>query len=735
MRLRFATLLATGIVLASSVYARPVILEPTARLPAPPAAYDRIGDEVAIDGDYALVTAFRQVDGSERVAALVYRRTTGGWIYDSQLYETDYTPGDIYYAPTVAMRDGFAALNFGGIFRRTGNTWVREADSGGLGPDIEYDNGRFVFGTGEGDWGANVAQRNADGTWSFSRIQGPPRDGDNDNNGGPLDISGNTVVVAANDVSEGARGGPHLYRHRGTEGWGFHSVPRHVAGLGSGEQLALRGNELFVDSAWPHDGTYLYRDEFAGPGPDWNSNWQFRQRLQTADSYMSTAGWGALEKSPDFVFQHRQSHDLRRYVYQVFRANEEGRYEHVATLAAADGTSLGDRLDVHGRRVIVGSPGYTPQTGMNNNVHIFELPEEGPYAATVLQDQFVGNSAFSYEQTSNSDFALATDGNRSVFRQRYLGGDARAIRLNSERGDGAIQVDVRPRAFDGNDRWFGLVTRYVDDRNYYYITVRSSGRVDLRRMSGGVFTTLATAPLNVTLLRNYRLRLESVGTLHRVFVDDRLVLEARDATLARGRLGLMTYRTSADFDNLVITPNGYTTIYTSAFTAGTALGRWTNTGPGSWSAGSAGVYAQNSVAGDARAMIGAASAEDQSVTVRMRATAFAVPSGQSARWFGVILRYMDDQNYVYVSLRSNNTVSLRRLVDGQIEILAEAPLTVTPGAWYTVRAEALLHSTHVYVNGELLLEGSNHWMLPYGQTGLVTYKAAAEFDDFLAYQP
>jgi hypothetical protein len=41
----------------------------------------------------------------------------------------------------------------------------------------------------------------------------------------------------------------------------------------------------------------------------------------------------------------------------------------------------------------------------------------------------------------------------------------------------------------------------------------------------------------------------------------------------------------------------------------------------------------------------------------------------------------------------------------------------------------------VYVNGELVLEGPNHWMLPNGRVGLMTYKAAAEFDDFLAYQP
>ena len=75
----------------------------------------------------------------------------------------------------------------------------------------------------------------------------------------------------------------------------------------------------------------------------------------------------------------------------------------------------------------------------------------------------------------------------------------------------AIEADIRPTAFDGSDRWVGLATRHADPQNYYYVTLRSSGSVQLKRMRGGVFTTLASAPLVVQTNRNYRVRLESIG--------------------------------------------------------------------------------------------------------------------------------------------------------------------------------------------------------------------------------
>jgi hypothetical protein len=61
------------------------------------------------------------------------------------------------------------------------------------------------------------------------------------------------------------------------------------------------------------------------------------------------------------------------------------------------------------------------------------------------------------------------------------------------------------------------------------------------------------------------------------------------------------------------------------------------------------------------------------VQARVSATQFA--AGTGSRWFGVLARYTDARNYYYVTLRSDNTIALRKLVNGAIHVLDSAPLT------------------------------------------------------------
>ena len=69
-------------------------------------------------------------------------------------------------------------------------------------------------------------------------------------------------------------------------------------------------------------------------------------------------------------------------------------------------------------------------------------------------------------------------------------------------------------------------------------------------------------------------------------------------------------------------------------------------------------------------------------------------------------------------------------------------MTVTPGTSYTVRVEVVGGLTRVFVNEQLQLSSSADpgptvpnvsWSK--GQVGLITYKATADFEDILAYQP
>jgi hypothetical protein len=52
------------------------------------------------------------------------------------------------------------------------------------------------------------------------------------------------------------------------------------------------------------------------------------------------------------------------------------------------------------------------------------------------------------------------------------------------------------------------------------------------------------------------------------------------------------------------------------------------------------------------------------------------------RWFGVLGRYVNDGTYYYLSVRSSNTLSLRKVVNGSITVLGTVPFTpATSAPW------------------------------------------------------
>jgi pectate lyase len=162
---------------------------------------------------------------------------------------------------------------------------------------------------------------------------------------------------------------------------------------------------------------------------------------------------------------------------------------------------------------------------------------------------------------------------------------------------------------------------------------------------------------------------------------------------------------------------------------------WTQTGPGLWGNSSSGdrtYFSQSSVAGDARAVIGVPT-DDQQVEFLVRPTTFA-GTGSGDKWFGAIARYTDEFNYYYVSLRSSGSISLRKLTNRTIGVLASASMPVSVGTWYRLRLEAVGSRLRVYVNGTLMLEATDTAHAR-GTTGMMTYRTAAEFDAFRATQP
>jgi hypothetical protein len=77
--------------------------------------------------------------------------------------------------------------------------------------------------------------------------------------------------------------------------------------------------------------------------------------------------------------------------------------------------------------------------------------------------------------------------------------------------------------------------------------------------------------------------------------------------------------------------------------------------------------------------------DDQIVTADIRPTTFYASGG----WAGLRARHVNASAYYYAFLQRPGGVSLRRWMDGQVTILAEAPFTVRAGTSYRMRLEPI----------------------------------------------
>ena len=168
------------------------------------------------------------------------------------------------------------------------------------------------------------------------------------------------------------------------------------------------------------------------------------------------------------------------------------------------------------------------------------------------------------------------------------------------------------------------------------------------------------------------------------------------------------------------------TLFSDNFEDG-SLDGWTRSG-GSWSVVTDGsqVARQSSTSSDARALAGQPSWANYAVQVRVKALSF----NGSDRFTAVLARAQNATSYYYLTLRSNNTVQLKKLVGGSSTTLSTASIPVTTGTLYTVRLEVNGNTLRGFVNGNLVGTATDSQYTA-GRAGVATFNASASFDDVL----
>jgi hypothetical protein len=726
-------------------HAGPLVLEEAVRLTSPDPTYVLNGQVAAwgngVADDFIVAAATKTVPGPvgaspTRVnAAFLFRRALGTrtWHFQRKLAEEADTTAR-GFPITVAANDAVIAINIPTasgsslrVFQLEGEVsqhdFVRKSVSGRVETtDLEVsDAGAMIAaGTGSCSWDAKFYSQVERGQWQFAgTVTGPFRGCDDELFGGDVGVSGDNIVghPANEDFPPQAVIYTNPYQPGSTIFPQATFYNPDLVGRPFGNSVAMWGWTTLASGSIS-SGTSVF-DIIA-------TGWRFNQQLRPVD--MFAAGVPAyIEMKENLILQQHNQPNGAVAVFQeqleVSGSQLIRRYPYVAKLVPSVGAFSYDSADLGHRIAVVQG---------QNAAYVYDLPtsfEQPP----LRHDDFQDGNAFGWNPQTGGSFSVVNGSGSRVYRQQSLAGNATSLLSDSVMRNQSIQADVKPIAFQGTDRWLGLAVRYVDASNYYYVALRSSNVLQLRRIVNGSFSTLASMPLTVTPGRTYNVRLEAIGGTLRVYINGRQVLRARDETHEQGSAGLIMYRTSADYDNVIVSPNPRTVLLSDNF-EGTEASWWIPRGIGNWTVetdGQTQVYAQTMMTDGTHTVTGVETTEDQIIETRAKATAFGTGVG---RWFGVMARYISPGNYYYVTLRNDNTISLRKLVRDTIHVLDSSPLTVTTGTWYTIRLEAIGNELRTYINGRLVLEAHDDTFAQ-GSYGLVNYKAAARYDDFRAVEP
>jgi len=158
----------------------------------------------------------------------------------------------------------------------------------------------------------------------------------------------------------------------------------------------------------------------------------------------------------------------------------------------------------------------------------------------------------------SGDWAVLDDGDpenayQTGLWQRDVSGNAVAVvGVPVPNQDIYARMKLTSYAASQQGAWFGLLARYVDARNHYYVSVRSTGQIQIRKIVNGVITVLATCNFTAVPNRYFEVRFLVINDQLHLYVDNVLVANAHDRDLTSGRYGLATYRAAANWDTFQV---------------------------------------------------------------------------------------------------------------------------------------------------------------------------------------
>ena len=175
-------------------------------------------------------------------------------------------------------------------------------------------------------------------------------------------------------------------------------------------------------------------------------------------------------------------------------------------------------------------------------------------STTLFSDDFQDGNANGWSRSSGT-WTVVTDGSL-VFRQTGTSADSRARAGSTSWTNYSVQARVKPIAFNGANRYVGLIARATNSNHFYYLALTNGNQLVLAKRDGDTSTTLASRAFTVTAGTFYTLRIVVQGSSLTAFVNGTQQLTATDSQFTAGAIGVAAFFASGSFDDVVVTSGG-----------------------------------------------------------------------------------------------------------------------------------------------------------------------------------
>jgi pectate lyase len=177
-------------------------------------------------------------------------------------------------------------------------------------------------------------------------------------------------------------------------------------------------------------------------------------------------------------------------------------------------------------------------------------------AVPLLSSNFESGTATGWTPTGT--WSIVTDGSK-VYKNTYDAGLGVSSAGSSTWTDYAVEARVKPLTWNGTARFISVFGRYTDSSNSYFVVLRSSNVLELKKVVAGSSTLITSKAYTVTAGNWYTVKLTMVGSSLKVAINGTQELAATDTQFASGKIAIGTSYATGQFDDVDVreVPVGY----------------------------------------------------------------------------------------------------------------------------------------------------------------------------------